>query len=100
GWRGTGASLAALEHATGATAAVVGRPRAPLFETALERLGGSRALVVGDRLDADLGGARAAGLDCAIVLTGATSHQYALAAEDPRPVAVSADLATLVLGEA
>ena len=56
--------------------------------------------MVGDRLDADLGGARAAGLDCAIVLTGATSHQDALAAEDPRPVAVAADLATLVLGEA
>ena len=99
-WPGTGAILAALEHATGATAMVVGKPQAPLFETAVERLGGGRALVVGDRLDADLRGAAAAGLDCAIVLTGATSHQDALAAEDPRPVAVSADLATLVLGEA
>src|SRR5204862_937220 len=71
-WPGTGAVLAAVEHATGATATVVGKPEAPLFETALERLGGEgRALVVGDRLDSDLGGAHAAGLDCAIVLTGA-----------------------------
>ena len=36
--------------------------------------GAGRALVIGDRLDADVAGARAAGLDGAIVLTGATSR--------------------------
>jgi glycerol 3-phosphatase-2 len=98
-WPATGAVLAALEHATGARAVVVGKPEAPLFQTALERLDdGGRALVVGDRLDADLAGARAAGLDCAIVLTGATARAAAEGAEDPRPVAVADDLATLVLG--
>jgi HAD superfamily hydrolase (TIGR01450 family) len=97
-WPGTGAVVAALEHATGAAATVVGKPQAPLFETALERLGGGRALVVGDRLDADLAGAKAAGLDCAIVLTGATARDDAEAAKEPRPVAVADDLATLVLG--
>jgi glycerol-1-phosphatase len=97
-WPGTGAVVAAVEHATGATATVVGKPEAPLFETALERLGGEgRALVVGDRLDSDLAGAHAAGLDCAIVLTGATSREDAMAARDPKPVAVAEDLATLVL---
>ena len=39
----------------------VGKPDPQLFLTALDRLGGGRALVVGDRLDADLAGARAAG---------------------------------------
>jgi HAD superfamily hydrolase (TIGR01450 family) len=55
------------------------------------------ALVVGDRLDADLAGAAAAGLDAAIVLTGATSKTEAHAATDPAPVAVAASLAELVL---
>src|SRR2546423_2604464 len=61
-WPGTGAVVAALEHATGATAVVVGKPQPPVFETAIERLGEGRSLVVGDRLDADLAGAVAAGL--------------------------------------
>jgi ribonucleotide monophosphatase NagD (HAD superfamily) len=58
-----------------------------------------RALVVGDRLDADLAGADAAGLDAAIVLTGATSGREARAATEPAPVAIAASLAELVLGE-
>jgi HAD superfamily hydrolase (TIGR01450 family) len=99
-WPATGALVAALEHATGASAIVVGKPQAPLFETALERLGEGRTLVVGDRLDADLAGAAAAGLDCAIVLTGASDRAEAEAAEDPRPMAVADDLATLVLDPA
>jgi HAD superfamily hydrolase (TIGR01450 family) len=96
-WPGTGAILAAVEHATGAQALVVGKPQPPIFETALERLGSGRALVVGDRLDADLAGARAAGLDCAIVLTGVVSRAEAVAAGDPKPVSVADTLADLVL---
>ncbi|HEY6761172.1 MAG TPA: HAD-IIA family hydrolase [Baekduia sp.] len=60
---------------------------------------GPRALVVGDRLDADLAGAHAAGLDAAIVLSGATTEREARAAEDPAPVAIAATLAELVFGE-
>ncbi|HWH94676.1 MAG TPA: HAD hydrolase-like protein, partial [Baekduia sp.] len=56
-----------------------------------------RALVVGDRLDSDLAGAHAAGLDAAIVLTGATSAAEARAAGDPAPVAIADSLAALVL---
>ena len=40
--------------------------------TALDRLGPGRALMVGDRLESDLAGAHAAGIDGAIVLTGVT----------------------------
>ncbi|MFL5820828.1 MAG: HAD-IIA family hydrolase [Solirubrobacteraceae bacterium] len=97
-WPGTGALLAAVERATGRGALVVGKPEPPIFETALDRLGGGRALVIGDRLDSDLAGARAAGLDCAIVLTGATSRADAQGATDPRPVAVADTLADLVIG--
>jgi ribonucleotide monophosphatase NagD (HAD superfamily) len=54
--------------------------------------------MVGDRLDADLAGAHAAGIDGAIVLTGTTTGAEARAARDPAPVAVAANLAELVLG--
>jgi len=99
-WPATGAVLAAVEYATGREAVTVGKPEGAIFATALDRLGGEgRALVVGDRLDSDLAGAHAAGLDGAIVLTGITSREEAEAAIDPRPVAVEATLGELVLSD-
>jgi HAD superfamily hydrolase (TIGR01450 family) len=98
-WPGSGAVLAALEYATGRSAQVVGKPDPQIFRTALDRLGGGRTLVVGDRLDSDLAGAAAAGLDGAIVLTGVTTSEQAQAAADPAPVAVAPDLHKLVVGK-
>lgn len=98
-WPGTGSVLAALETATGAEATVAGKPGAEIFHVALERLGPGRAIVIGDRLDADMAGATAAGIDGALVLTGTTSEAEALA-WSPAPVAVAATLADLVLGRA
>jgi ribonucleotide monophosphatase NagD (HAD superfamily) len=100
---GTGALLAALEAATGAQAETVGKPEPHLFLTAIDRLGPGRTLVIGDRLDADVPAARAAQLDAAIVLSGATSREQALAGPAPAkggPVAVAPTLADLVLGAA
>jgi HAD superfamily hydrolase (TIGR01450 family) len=96
-WPGTGAVLAALEYATDRTATVVGKPDRQIFLTALDRLGPGRTLVVGDRLDSDLAGAKAAGLDAAIVLSGVTNAEEAGAAQDPAPVAVAKDLHALVV---
>lgn len=96
-WPATGAVVAALEYATGREAESVGKPEPQVFLTALDRLGPGRALVVGDRLDADLAGAAAAGLDGAVVLTGVTTRREAEAAGSPAPVAIAEDLATLVL---
>ena len=95
-WPGTGAVVAAVEYATGKPAQSVGKPEPQLFLTALDRLGNGRALVVGDRLDADVGGAHAAGLDGAIVLTGATTATMARDA-DPAPAFVASTLAELIL---
>ena len=95
-WPGTGAIVAAVETATGARAKVVGKPEPQLFLTALDRLGGGRTLVVGDRLDSDVAAAAAAGLDAALVLTGGTSAEDARAAEDPKPIAVADSLTALV----
>jgi HAD superfamily hydrolase (TIGR01450 family) len=97
-WPGSGAILAAVEYATGRRGHAVGKPDAQIFHTALDRLGEGRALVVGDRLDADVGGAHAAQLDGALVLTGVASREDAEAAKDPKPVAVADSLAALVLG--
>jgi HAD superfamily hydrolase (TIGR01450 family) len=96
-WPGTGAILAALEYATNRTARIVGKPERQIFVTALDRIGDGRTLVVGDRVDVDLAGAAAAGLDGAIVLTGASTAEEAEAASDPAPVAVAADLHALVV---
>jgi HAD superfamily hydrolase (TIGR01450 family) len=94
---GTGAVTIALEYASGAKARIVGKPDPQVFEVALDRLGKGRTLVIGDHLISDLGGAAAAGLDAAIVLSGVTSREQAEAAANPAPVAIAQDLATLVL---
>jgi ribonucleotide monophosphatase NagD (HAD superfamily) len=52
--------------------------------------------MIGDRLDSDLAGAAAAGVDGAIVLTGATTREQAETATDPAPVAIAEDLRALV----
>jgi glycerol-1-phosphatase len=97
-WPGTGAIVAALEYATERQASIVGKPAPQIFLTALDRLGPGDTLVVGDRLDSDLGGAAAADLDGAIVLTGVTSRRQAEEAADPAPVAIADDLYGLVVG--
>jgi HAD superfamily hydrolase (TIGR01450 family) len=97
-WPGTGAVLAAIEVAAGRKAHhVVGKPEPAMYEAALDRLGEGRVLAVGDRLDVDVAGARRAGLDSALVLTGATSREQADAAQ-PRPTHVADSLGALVLG--
>jgi glycerol 3-phosphatase-2 len=96
-WPGTGAIIAALEYASGSAARIVGKPDAQIFLTALDRLGPGSTLVVGDRLDSDLAGAAAAGLDGAIVLTGVTDRYQAEAAIEPAPVAIAENLHSLIV---
>jgi HAD superfamily hydrolase (TIGR01450 family) len=97
-WPGSGAVLAAVETATGRRAdQVAGKPEPAMYDAARDRLGEGRCLGVGDRLDVDVAGARHAGMDSALVLTGATSRAEADAA-NPRPTHVADSLAALVLG--
>jgi HAD superfamily hydrolase (TIGR01450 family) len=72
---GTGAILAAVETASGVRAHTVGKPAPELFRHGLEQAGAppERTLVIGDRLETDVAGARAAGLASALVLTGVSS---------------------------
>ena len=96
-WPGTGAVLAAVETAAGRRAdRIIGKPEPAMYEAARDRLGPGRILAVGDRLDIDIAGAAAAGLDSALVLTGATSRAAATGAQ-PAPSLVAESLAALVL---
>jgi HAD superfamily hydrolase (TIGR01450 family) len=97
-WPGSGAVLAAVEEATGRRAQrIIGKPEPDMYDTARDRLGPGRYLAVGDRLDTDVVGARRAGIDSALLLSGATARAEAEAA-DPRPTHVADTLAALVLG--
>ncbi len=93
-WPGAGALLAVIETTTGVSAEVIGKPHAPIFLAALERAGGGRPLVIGDRLDTDIAGAAALGWDSLLVLTGiSTSDEAAVATQ--RPTHVGKDLMVL-----
>ncbi len=65
-----GAYAAALEYASGREGVVVGKPSAEFFHSALADLGVERAVMVGDDVEADVGGAMAAGLPGVLVRTG------------------------------
>ncbi len=67
---GNGAYVGLLQAATGREPIVVGKPEPPLYELATTRLGGGATLAIGDRLDTDIDGAAAVGIDAAWVLTG------------------------------
>ena len=72
---GNGALVGSLEEVTGICPLVAGKPQATLFEQTAKRIGSRRPLVIGDRLDTDIDGALAAGMDSLLVLTGV--HQLA-----------------------
>jgi HAD superfamily hydrolase (TIGR01450 family) len=97
-WPGTGAVLAGIEAAVGRPAdLVIGKPEPAMYDAARDRLGPGRMLAVGDLLEVDVVGARRAGLDSALVLTGGTTREQADAA-DPKPTHVADSLHALVLG--
>lgn len=90
---GNGAFVDVLRTTTGREPEVAGKPEPALHAESVERVGASRPLVVGDRLETDVLGARRAGADSLLVLTGVTDEALLQAAEvDRRPTYVSADL--------
>lgn len=64
--------VAALEHATGRQAVVLGKPAQAFFDAAALKLGlpTRSLLMIGDDIRADVGGAQSAGLRGALVRTG------------------------------
>ena len=89
-----GAFVAALEYSTGVQAEIAGKPAAPFFQAALDRLGvaATDAVMIGDDLRDDIGGAQALGIAGVLVRTGkfspADEHD-----PDIRPAAIADDFA-------
>ncbi|MDD5468452.1 MAG: HAD-IIA family hydrolase [Anaerolineales bacterium] len=76
---GVGATLAALEVASGVHPRVVGKPEPEMYLAAIERMGCAPAetLVVGDRLETDILGAQQLSMQTALVLSGVTTPEAA-----------------------
>lgn len=93
---GNGSMVAALRTATRRSPDVAGKPARPLMDDAVRRSGGDNALVVGDRIDTDIAGAHAAGLDSLLVLSGvSTPADLLTAAPAERPTYLAFALAAL-----
>ncbi len=90
---GNGTLVAAVMATTEVRPVVAGKPEPALFDETLLRVGGSRPLVIGDRLDTDIAGANRVSADSLLVLTGVTDlSALAAAAPADRPTFVAADL--------
>ncbi|WP_246081915.1 HAD-IIA family hydrolase [Nocardioides litoris] len=93
---GHGVLVDTLRRFTGVEPVVAGKPARPLLDETVRRVGGERPLMVGDRLDTDIEGGRAAGFDTLLVLTGVTGlPELVSAAEAERPSYIGLDLRAL-----
>lgn len=94
---GAGATVAFLETASGRRPDVIaGKPHPALHRESVLRTGSRRPLVVGDRLDTDIEGARNADVDSLLVLTGVTAVADLLR-PGPRPTYLARDLRGLLV---
>lgn len=94
---GNGSLVNAVAAATGTTPEVVGKPFKPAIVEALRRLGTSRPILVGDRLDTDIEAGYNSGQDTLLVMTGvATIEQLCQATPTQRPAYIGRDLRALV----
>ena len=93
---GNGSLVGAVVNATGVVPTAAGKPEPTMFHLAAASVASTRPLAIGDRLDTDLKGARAAGMPGLLVLTGVSSAaDVVLAAPDQRPSFIGEDLRCL-----
>ena len=93
---GNGTLVSAVHTAVQRLPVFAGKPETPIFEAAFDRFGTRNALMLGDRLDTDIKGARAAGIPSLQVLTGVDRPKQLIAASrDMQPDYIVATLAEL-----
>ena len=92
----SGAFVAGLEYAAGVEAEVVGKPTPAYFQAALAEVDATpaEAVMVGDDVEADIGGAKAIGMLGVLVRTG-KFRPAALKEAEPQPDAVVDSIADL-----
>ena len=97
---GNGALVGAVRQAVAADPVVVGKPHTPLYDLSVSVLGTSieRTLAIGDRLDTDISGAAAAGMDALFVFGGVHGWADIVGVDQSvRPRLVATDLRSLHL---
>jgi HAD superfamily hydrolase (TIGR01458 family) len=74
-----GGFVEALEYASGVKAMIIGKPSPDFFQIALDdmALKPAEAAIIGDDIDADVGGGQQVGLTGILVKTGKYRHSYA-----------------------
>ena len=95
---GNGSLVKAVEHATGVVPLATGKPLPKVFHQAAMSVLAERPLAVGDRLNTDIRGAVAAGVDSLHVLTGVNGERdVALAVPEERPTYLATTLVGLTM---
>lgn len=93
---GHGVMVRMLSDFAGVDPDIAGKPARPLLDETVRRVGGRRPLMIGDRLDTDIEGATAAGMDSLLVLTGVSGLPDLVAAgPGARPTYLAPDLSGL-----
>jgi len=74
-----GGFIDALEYASGSKALIIGKPSPDFFKVALDDMGiaAHEAAIIGDDIDADVGGGQQSGLQGILVKTGKYRQSYA-----------------------
>ncbi|MCC6606904.1 MAG: HAD-IIA family hydrolase [Anaerolineae bacterium] len=91
---GAGSFLAFLQAATGVQPVVIGKPGPLIFQMAMEKLGGTpqNTAMVGDRLETDIAGGKAAGIQTILVLSGISQLDDVAQANGLKPDHIFADI--------
>lgn len=89
---GTGAIVSALRAASGRVPVVLGKPEPPMMEQAGRLLGGEGILMIGDRPQSDIEGARRMGWDSALVMSGISDRRSKM---EPEPTYLLESLADI-----
>ncbi|QIK73225.1 HAD-IIA family hydrolase [Propioniciclava coleopterorum] len=94
---GAGTQVASLRAAVDHDPqAVVGKPHRPLMAEAIRRSGAQNPVFVGDRIDTDIMGAHAVGIDSFMVFTGASGvRDLCFAPSNGRPTAIGWNVLSL-----
>ena len=87
---GCGSQVAVVQACVEQEPRVAGKPFRPLLDETVLRLQAKHPIFVGDRIDTDIMGANAVGMDSLFVFTGAHGkHDLATAGPDGRPTHIS-----------
>jgi glycerol-1-phosphatase len=93
---GNGSMVSVLRIASGREPQVAGKPGPALLREAARQAGSAAPLMIGDRLDTDIEGGRAAGMATLLVLTGVSDAAEVLSAPpERRPDYIGADMDVL-----